>query len=194
MNNLTLIINTAVNQQFAALLSFEQLSVNSEYKIVSQKIWEEAGQESKLTLPAIHKLFKDSKCDLANLQNIIAVKGPGSFVAVRVGVIIADALAKNLAHVKLYALNSFEFINVANSKNPTKYPVHLPAGGKDTFTQDNPESPIEITNSPDHTPYFLNASEYLNHLNLSELLNPKYLVEKEALVPYYIKEPSITLN
>ena len=50
-------------------------------------------QSSEKLLPLINKLLKKTKKTLADLKGIVAVKGPGRFSAVRIGVVTANSLA-----------------------------------------------------------------------------------------------------
>lgn len=100
IKNLTLIINTAVDGQiFVALVRngflFQKLISN----LRSDKL-----------LQVVDKLLRRNKFKIKNINGIIVVSGPGSFTAVRTGVVVANAIGFAL-HIPVADVKLSEFKN-----------------------------------------------------------------------------------
>lgn len=65
-------------------------------KIIDHKIAKAIKDHSEIALPMLTKLLKKNKIKAKDLNELIVVKGPGSFTGVRIGVTIAKTLAYTL--------------------------------------------------------------------------------------------------
>ena len=79
-----LIINTINNDKFLIALSKGD-------ELIKKTIPAKYKQTERL-LPAVHESLNKNKIHLKNLKGIIVAKGPGSFTALRVGVVTANTL------------------------------------------------------------------------------------------------------
>ena len=81
-----LYINTTERDSFAIAL------VNDEGAVRSKTVTSNRQHSEKL-LSSIQQLLKQAKSSLSEVKGIAAVKGPGSFVSLRIGISTANALA-----------------------------------------------------------------------------------------------------
>jgi tRNA threonylcarbamoyl adenosine modification protein YeaZ len=103
-----LAINTAQVQHEMALLR-ENPASPGEWELISEKIWLDT-RNAVEELPAfLKKLLEETGTQKEEIKQIIVVRGPGSFTALRTGVAFANALAEGL-HAKLYAIDTFELL------------------------------------------------------------------------------------
>lgn len=119
---LTLAINTATRIESVVLLKNK--------KILSEKTWTAAYDETEKLLPAITHLLKKAGVSFRSLNRIIVIAGPGPFSAVRIGVTVANLLAFLLA-IPLFMIDAKTFWRRRTlGKNGT---LVLHAGGKFVF-------------------------------------------------------------
>ncbi|MFH1890055.1 MAG: tRNA (adenosine(37)-N6)-threonylcarbamoyltransferase complex dimerization subunit type 1 TsaB [Candidatus Kuenenbacteria bacterium] len=85
-----LFINTASAEKIVLILVNEQGAV-----LVKKSIQAKYKQSEKL-LASIKKVLEVKKKKIKNLTGIIVVKGPGSFTALRIGIITANTIAFGL--------------------------------------------------------------------------------------------------
>lgn len=117
-----LAINTVTDKVELNLWDLESKS------LINSMIWEKDQNESEKILPNIVTILNQKNLNLADLKQILVINGPGSFVSLRLGVLIANTLAKNLKDIELFSLNTFEYLSLAESDL-----VILDAGGTDLY-------------------------------------------------------------
>jgi len=83
---MTLYINTASQAEIIIALQDGQ-------KIIGQKKLAAPQSQAEKLLPAIDKLLKTKKIKLSAIRKIVVANSGGSFTALRIGVITANALA-----------------------------------------------------------------------------------------------------
>lgn len=98
---LEILINTCLNEVEIALFKGERL--------VGLEKWEKDKQEASKIIPAIDKIFKETSFKKEDLGCVYLVNGPGAFTSIRIGHIVAKALAENL-NIPLKACSTFEYI------------------------------------------------------------------------------------
>ncbi|OJI06186.1 tRNA (adenosine(37)-N6)-threonylcarbamoyltransferase complex dimerization subunit type 1 TsaB [bacterium CG10_46_32] len=81
-----LYINTTERDSF-------ELALIGESKLIKKKIVKSNRQHSEKLLKSIQALLKSGTSSLADIKGVAAVKGPGSFVSLRIGISTANALA-----------------------------------------------------------------------------------------------------
>lgn len=114
-------INTAENVHQMVLLDDE--------KIIAQKDWQDARSDVDNLVPFLEKMLGDLELNKHDIKQIVAVRGPGSFTALRTGIAFANALSQGLK-AELYTMDTFELLQKkASIKDPLI--VLLPAGGLD---------------------------------------------------------------
>lgn len=65
-------------------------------KVVAEEAWESRANESTILLPAIQEAMRRYEKTWSDLEEIVVVKGPGSYTGLRIGIAIANALAYGL--------------------------------------------------------------------------------------------------
>lgn len=116
---LTLAINTATRIESVVLLK--------EKKILAEKTWRAAYDETEKLLPAITHLLKKAGVSFQNLNRIVVIAGPGPFSAVRIGVTVANVLSF-LLKIPLFTIDARTFWRLRTSTKNAILMLH--AGGK----------------------------------------------------------------
>jgi tRNA threonylcarbamoyl adenosine modification protein YeaZ len=88
--------------------------------------------QTETLIPTIHGLLSEFNLEPKDISEIVVVSGPGSFTAVRIGIIAANALAANLK-VPLFAVTTFEYLKLSSQLESPTILVH--AGGDSVYTQ-----------------------------------------------------------
>jgi len=83
---MTLYINTASHDEII-------IALRSDAKIVAQKKIIAPRQQAEKLMPAIDRLLREKRIKLSALKKIVVANRGGSFTALRIGVITANALA-----------------------------------------------------------------------------------------------------
>jgi len=122
----TLGINTATQNSSVCLLKGKEL--------LGEITWNERSQETKFLIPAVDKLLDNSGIHLENLEQLILISGPGPFTGLRIGVVLANALAQNLAGLNMFELNTFQFLQLRSLAKPET--ILINAGGEMVFKLD----------------------------------------------------------
>lgn len=174
-------------------------------KIVTEISWQSNRDESEMLLANIDKLCKKAGIEANNIDGVLVVSGPGSFVAVRIGVVVANTLVQNLS-IPLFAMNTFEFLDYATEQKFEN--IILEAGGKDIYVYSIKDKQHNMSKRPkdlnDFNNCFIEVEGFKNDIskkslgeiivNLSKSEKLDILrVEKLPLVPNYVKEPAITM-
>lgn len=203
MKNLLLGINTATKNIQLSIIDLDSA------QIIENKVFARDNNESENLLPSIVKLFDANKLELSSLKKIFVVNGPGSFVSIRLGVLIANTLASNLDGVQLYSMNTFEYLTA----NGADFAVIFAGGNqvyvyeKETTSHEIKELNQELIDSiQDKKVVFDLRDESLmkgiNNISIKSLDSviidlisdeslEKYLVSDFPLEVNYVKEPSI---
>lgn len=123
---LSLGINTATQTSSVCLLLNE--------KVIGKKSWNEKSQESKFLIPAIQEMLDEAKYQVKDIDQLILIKGPGPFTGIRIGVVLANALAQNIPNIKVFTLNTFQFLSL-RSESKAQH-ILINAGGEMLFKLD----------------------------------------------------------
>lgn len=91
--------------------------------------------DSEFILNCLAEFLKAAKKEIFDLQKIICIKGPGSFTAVRVGVIIANTL-KSQTKAELLEIDTLNYLNYFCKESEN---LILSAGGKEFYILENQE-------------------------------------------------------
>lgn len=113
-----LAINTATQEHALALIS--------EGQVLAECTWESARDDVERLAPELTALLEKAGRQKSDIQEIVVVKGPGSFTAVRTGVAFANALAVALS-ASLHSITSFELLAAQSGAEL----ILLHAGGQD---------------------------------------------------------------
>lgn len=90
------------------------------------------GQESEMFLSSIEDFIQAHHLDLASLEGIMVVNGPGSFTAMRIVTLTLNTLA--FVHgTPLYALDFFTLMSLSG----LPYPMAIKANRGEYLTQEN---------------------------------------------------------
>ena len=81
-----LFIDTTAKESF-------DIALLDEARVIKKKRIKSIRQHSEKLLKSIDALLLSAKSSLKDIQGIIAVKGPGSFTSLRIGIATANALA-----------------------------------------------------------------------------------------------------
>ncbi|OGJ43129.1 tRNA (adenosine(37)-N6)-threonylcarbamoyltransferase complex dimerization subunit type 1 TsaB [Candidatus Peregrinibacteria bacterium RIFCSPLOWO2_01_FULL_39_12] len=127
---LTLAINTASSKTAIALLE------NTE--IIAEDSWDAENREAEKLMPAIHNLLKKKNKNYTDIDEIYAIKGPGSFTGLRIGVTVANTLAY-LLNCRLFSISAFEYWHVAGDSSVLIY-----AGKGGLYFSENKNSKPEL--------------------------------------------------
>ncbi|MFA5821253.1 MAG: tRNA (adenosine(37)-N6)-threonylcarbamoyltransferase complex dimerization subunit type 1 TsaB [Candidatus Gracilibacteria bacterium] len=109
---LSLAINTATSTSSFAIF-------DANLKLLVEKSWPAKNNEAEKLLPEISKALKKLKKNFTDISSVIAVRGPGSFTGLRVGITVANTIA-HLNNAKLYAIDTFEYLWHARSEHGTE--------------------------------------------------------------------------
>ena len=81
-----LFIDTTAKESF-------EIALLDDERVIKKKRIKSIRQHSEKLLKSIDALLLSAKSSLKDIQGIIAVKGPGSFTSLRIGIATANALA-----------------------------------------------------------------------------------------------------
>ena len=202
---LLLAINTASSKTSIALLERKL----DKLKILSEKSWAAKNDEAEKIMPEIAKLLVKSKKTYAEIQQIIVIKGPGSFTGLRVGVTVANTISY-LTKAKLFAVNTFEYWHAVS-----KFPVLVYAGSGGVYFSQSATSPVKIIDLTELKEFLQkkkirkvsgditkDQKAFLENIEFSQtkesfaevmkMLLSKKLKSVKTVVPFYVKEPGIT--
>jgi tRNA threonylcarbamoyl adenosine modification protein YeaZ len=196
-------INSCTKKSEVCLIDTETKSV------LAEVVWQSDRDESEKLLASIDGLCKKAGIASSVFGGVVVVSGPGSFVAVRIGVVIANCLAQNLS-IPLFNLTTFQFLDFATENKAKK--IILEAGGKDIYIFDTVSLQVEMQLKPeavessfDLSSTYIEITDFqvnsLSKISLSSvivnLIKVNKLdilrVEKLPLMPNYVKEPAITM-
>jgi tRNA threonylcarbamoyladenosine biosynthesis protein TsaB len=58
-----------------------RIALMDEHKVIAEKSWKTANNESEFLLPAIQELLKESNQAFKDIDKIVVISGPGPFTA-----------------------------------------------------------------------------------------------------------------
>ena len=199
----TLAINTASSQTAIALIE--------DGKAVSEQGWISENNEAEKLMPAIDKLLGG---DFKQIDNVLVVRGPGSFTGLRIGVATANTFAY-LLEKPLYAIDTFEYWWRAYGErdDQTALLVYAGRGGVyisygqvgTLFTLE--EASKELANckkvkffgdftseQKKHFDHLTLAQPQINFASVAISLDLGKMQPVKLVEPLYIKDPGITLS
>lgn len=114
-----LAINTAEREHEMALLQGDELLV--------ERRWTGSRDDVERLVPVLNEMLNEAGRDRTDIKDILVVKGPGPYTAVRMGVSFANALAEGLG-AQLHEIGTFDLmVHKAATADPVL--VVLFAGG-----------------------------------------------------------------
>lgn len=179
-------------------------------EVIGESSWGDFAKEAEMLIPSLNKMLADAGVELADLEGIFVVSGPGSFSAIRVGVVTANTFAQNLG-IPLYAVTTFEIMSMMYEGYDY---ITLNGGGTTLLVQagesitsvkaeDFNESDGKLAADLTERQLALlgdNFSFVKKSLNFSEVCAKisgesrfeEYEITDLPLLPYYVKKPSIS--
>lgn len=191
-----LFINTCLSQVEVALIK--------DSEVFASESWTQSRSESSLLQPSIIKLLDEAGWKLEDIEEVFLVTGPGSFTAIRVGVIVAKAIAVKLG-IGIHTITTFDYLN-----NCVEGDFLLNAGGNSVyrFGKDIEMKIVDLSEIADFEAYSLLLSDKqknrygLDNFELKRIGDYWRLVmdkfdkisakDVEKVEPNYVKEPNIT--
>lgn len=199
----TLAINTASSTSAVAFLE--------NGKPIAESTWSQQNSEAEMLMPQISDLLDG---DYGQVDQILVVRGPGSFTGLRIGVATANTFAY-LLQKPLYAIDAFQYWWKAFEGRDEKAALLIYAGGGGVYISHGEVG--ELYNLDQATDYLREQNidkifgdispEQKEHFKEFEFLDlgEKFALtiaqfdlaklESQKLVePLYIKDPGITLS
>lgn len=129
-----LAVNTAQNTHELALIDGEE--------ILSERSWQDNRDDLERLLPTLDEMLSEVAVEKTEITEILVVKGPGNFAALRTGVAMVNALGEGLG-AKLYEIDTFELLR-RKAATADEVLVVLPAGGFDVGIQLSSEKETKV--------------------------------------------------
>ena len=209
---LTLAINTASSFTAIALLDSQNL--------LRERSWQSHNDEAEKLMPAIDSLIKEHGKSYEDIKKIVAIKGPGSFTGLRVGITVANTISY-LNKCDLFTIDTFSYWHSINSSTDSstdstpEKALLIFAGSKGVYVSLEGKDPENI--SLDKLNEYLSSKKIKkafgditdaqkvvleipfeeNHESFGEIISKisSEKLEKEIIIkPNYIKSPGITLS
>ena len=176
-------------------------------KIINYEYKEHQKNDSEFILLKLNLFLKESCKSIFDIKKIICVKGPGSFTAVRIGVIIANTI-KSQINCELFEVNTLEYLNYFCSEDKK---LILSAGGQEFYLYENKNINLVHFKQITNTEYEGEISKkQLEKINLDfnfikidyslknylvDFMNNKFILKKvNSIEPNYVKEANIDLS
>jgi tRNA threonylcarbamoyl adenosine modification protein YeaZ len=186
------------------------LCIVQDGQILARASWSEMHREAEILMPSLKRMLQNAKVQMSDLEGVFVVCGPGSFSAIRIGVVTANTLALNL-DIKLFSINTFELMSYMYEGYDY---IALNGGGTTLLVQDGKDiSSIKVEDfnrnegvvATDLTEKQLDILDH-KFVLLEKSLNfdqvcvrmssedgfAKFRVNDLPLLPHYIKKPSIS--
>lgn len=129
-----LAINTASSKTSIAIISSGQ--------VLAESSWQSQNDEAEKLMPAIQAFMVEQKLEYSSLDQVLVVKGPGSFTGLRIGVTVANTIA-HLTNAELYEIDTFEYWHMAQEPGQS-LPVLVYAGSGGVYLSETAGSQPEI--------------------------------------------------
>ncbi len=110
-NKLSLIIDTT-HANFEVLLCDNK-------KIIVDNTFQVNGKHAELLINTISNILKEHGYGVSDIRNVFAIKGPGSFTGIRIGLTFAKVLATSL-NIKAFGISSMEKLLTTVQKDKLK--------------------------------------------------------------------------
>ncbi len=181
---LILAINTASKESALALIE--------DSRVLAEHSWASNANESQNLLPGILEMFEKTGKKWGDLEEVFVVNGPGAYTSLRVGVVIANAIAWQLK-IPMRSTDVFEI-----------WEQRIPAGGIATIQAGRDKYLIrgEDTSQLIEELQKLGKPLYGEAPGAGEitktfgeavaLLDLKKLKKQDLVEPYYVRPPDIT--
>ena len=191
-----------------------ELAVLKDGKVLKLINYTKDRNESEKIIPLLDGMLEELDLQKSDIKSVFLVNGPGEFTSLRIGHIIAKAIAVNLK-IDLFVCSTFEYvISRSKSKNYTQFLLN--AGGdyvyKFGLNELEDQKNFEIVklsdcNLKDTGVWFELSNKQLKNSMITENQNAfdslnetwkdvetvmKKVDKIEELEPNYIKEPNIT--
>lgn len=160
-------------------------------------------------IPTIDEALKKSSASLSDLKGVFAIKGPGSFTGLRVGLSVANQFAHQLK-IPIIGLTTDQWwlartdeTNITYLQSMNKAEVYLSQSGKSLIKDMNKVAPCTWLGQLSESHRDQLSSDFTEIKNLSSIegawgkIAAKFTTEMsqttyELIEPFYGKEPSIT--
>lgn len=199
----TLAIDTASSHSSLALFKDKQ--------VLSCSTWLSDNDEAEKIMPGIQKMMEQNKISYQDLDNVLVVKGPGSFTGLRIGVATANTIA-HLTNCNLFGISTFDYLwltapdNAAQLVYAGKGGVYVSrSAGEEGIMIDMPDL-NEYLEKNNITKVFGDISkDQINQIDTEYIdvdidfakailmVDLSSLTKQKLITPLYIKKPSITL-
>jgi tRNA threonylcarbamoyladenosine biosynthesis protein TsaB len=163
--------------------------------------------DSEFILNSLNQILDKIGKTVFDIKKIVCVKGPGSFTAVRIGVIIANTL-KSQTNCELFEIDTLNYLNYFCSSEEK---LLLSAGGSEFYRLINGEIKLLNFKEIPNQKYLAEVSKkQIEKLDLNFEFNPiEYnldvflkafidgnvnLKDCEQIIPNYVKEANIDLS
>ncbi len=77
-------------------------------KVLIESSWESDNDEAEKLMPNLQALLKKSRAKFSDIDQVLVIKGPGSFTGLRIGVTVANTISY-LNNCELFAVDTFEY-------------------------------------------------------------------------------------
>lgn len=179
-------------------------------KVLAQESWGDFAREAEMLIPSLNKMIDDARVKVSDLEGVFVISGPGSFSAIRVGVVTANTFSTNLG-IPLFTINTFELMELMYKGYDQ---IALNGGGSTLIVKKDGE--IETVRASEFKSDGLKIAADLTEKQL-DLLDDEYEILKKSLnfeqvcarisseegfkeyelkelplIPYYVKKPSIS--
>ena len=105
--------------------------------LLKEEIWNDSRKNVEEMVPRLQAMLEELGLQKSDITQIVCVRGPGSFTAVRTGVTFANALAEGLG-AQLHSLDTFELLKGKVASTDPILPL-VQAGGQDVALQHDGE-------------------------------------------------------
>ncbi len=155
-----LAINTAQREHELALLEKDRILIEDR--------WTGSRDDVERLVPTLRNMLKKIRRKKEEIKDIIVVKGPGPYTALRIGVSFAKALAEGL-QANLHGISTFELMKLKAGNN-NQLMVILFSGGDNVAVYNEDEYFITSLRSA------MALHQFKNHIIIADL--PENLMEE----------------
>lgn len=148
---------------------------------------------SEVVVPLLDDILKEAGCDLAKLDEIVVVNGPGSFTGVRIGVTVAKTIAyshsipiKVISSLEMFGESAeeyFDLVTVEDAKGV--YSAHRVDGEYTDFIYQRRQEFEEYVSKNGFT---VLENKKIDYQNILAYVAKKETINPHLVTPIYIKE------